>query len=143
MNQMFVAAASRGERKTAGALARLTGSSSTLETDTPASERLNRLLGERELAMQANDADALATTDWRIDRLFEETRAARKPDESGEGAGQPQPGFDGGVRGHMSPPRRGLGQESAANLFVRAMQVSGQERRERDVDPGQTIIANI
>jgi hypothetical protein len=139
MNRLFVDAARRGDRT--GQLARLTGSSSTLETDTPASERLNMLLSDREVAMEANDADALATTDWRIDRLFEETRAARKPDESDQGAGE-QPGWDGGVRGRRSPPQPGFQQESASSLFVRAMQTSGQERRERDADPGQTIIAN-
>jgi hypothetical protein len=135
MNRMFLAAARRGER--AGALARLTGSPPP-DTDTPRSERLTRLLADVEDAKQAGDADALALTELRIDHLFKESRAARKPDESDPGE---QPGWDGGVRGRRSPPQRGLGQESASSLFVAAMQASKQERAERDADSGQTIIA--
>jgi hypothetical protein len=64
------------------------------------------------------------------------------PADSDQGAEQPLPAsFDGGVRGRHSPPQRGLGQESASSLFVRAMQASRQQRREREADEGQTIYA--
>jgi hypothetical protein len=140
MNQLIVAGARRGER--VGALARLAGSP-PLETDTPRQERLNALLADREAAMQSSDADALAFTEHRIDRLFEEARAARMPAESEQGGEQPQPArFDGGVRGRRPFPGPGLVQESASQLMLRAMTQSRVERAERDADPGQTIIAN-
>jgi hypothetical protein len=83
MNRVL-AGARRGDRT--GVLARLTGSS-TLDTDTPRSERLTRLLDEREQPLQAGDPDALAFTEHRIDRLFQESRAARKPADAGHPPG--------------------------------------------------------
>jgi hypothetical protein len=136
MNRMIVAGARRGERAMPRALAGL-ACSPPLDTDTPLTERLTRLLDEREAAMQAGDADALAFVEHKLER-WDEARAAQKAEE------QPPPAsFDGGVRQRRPAPTPGFQQESAASLFVRAMQTSKQERAERDADPGHTIIANI
>ena len=102
---------------------------------------MNRLLSDRDDAMRAGDPDALAFTEHRIDRLFEEVRAARteqpRDRQTGEFAS-----FDGGVRGRRPPPTPNVHQETAAALFQRALVASRQERAEREADPGHTIITN-
>jgi hypothetical protein len=140
MNAMFANPARRGER--AGALARLgLANSPTLGTDTPASDRLTRLLGEVEDAKQAGDADALALTGLRIDHLFKETRAARKPDEADQGAEQPPASFDGGVRQRRAFTPTGGRPETSSELLLRSVVASHTERAARDADLGTTIVA--
>jgi hypothetical protein len=139
MNRLFVETASRGDRT--GALAKLgLAGSPSLDTGHARRERLAGALNELEAAQRSGDNTAVAICEHRLDRAVEESRAARKPD-AGEGAGQPQPGWDGGVRQRRSPPQPGFQQESAASIFVRAMQTSKQERAERDADTGTTIFA--
>jgi hypothetical protein len=138
MNQMFLDAGRRG--KHVGVLSRLTGEPTP--TSSALRERLSSALNSLEAAKRAGDDVMVDVHESMVDRVVEEARAARKPDESGEGAGQPQR-FDGGVRGRRSPPSRGLSQESASSLFVRAMVTSQQERTEREADAGQTITANF
>ena len=139
MNALFVHAANRG--KQAGALARLTGSP-PLDTDTPRSEKLNRLLSDLETAKQAEDADALAFVEHRIDRLFEESRAAGKAAEAEQATEQPPPAsFDGCVR-QRRPFQPGSGSEpTSTQLLLQAIVAGRAERARRDADDGQTIIA--
>jgi hypothetical protein len=138
MNSLFVAAGRRGER--VGTFGR-TGEPTP--TNPALRERLSSALNSLEAAKRAGDDVMVDVHEHMVDGIVSEARAARTPDESGAGAGQPQPSFDGGVRGRRSPPQRGLGQESASSLFVRAMVASQQQRAEREADAGQTIIANI
>lgn len=136
MNRMFVAAARRGDRT--GALARL-GVSRPVDTDTPFAERLTRLLDEREAAMQAGDADALAFVEHKLER-WDEARAAQKAAE------QPPPAsFDGGWRGRrtVAPPGGGGQQPTPGELLLASITASRVARRERDADSGQTIVANF
>jgi hypothetical protein len=144
MNRMFVEAASRGERPAAGMFARLTGSPDrNVQPDTDTrQERLNAAFADRELAMEAGDADALAFTEHRIDRIVDEARAARKPAEPDQGAPQPA-AFDGGFRGRRSFQPRSGSEPTATQLLQLAMIASRAQRAQREADPGQTIIANI
>ncbi len=135
MNTMFVAAARRGDRT--GALARLAGSR-PVDTDTPLAERLTRLLDERESAMQAGDADALAFVEHKLER-WDEARAAQKAAEP-----PPPASFDGGVRGRRTVAPSGGGQQpTPGELLLASITASRAARRERDADPGQTIVANF
>jgi hypothetical protein len=136
MNELFASAARRG--KHVGVLSRLTGEPTP--TSSALRERLSSALNSLEAAQRAGDDVMVDVCESMVDRVVQEARAARTPDE---GAGQPQPTFDGGVRGRRSPPQRGLGQESASSLFVRAMVTSQRERAEREAAPDQTIIANF
>jgi hypothetical protein len=139
MNRMFVSAARRGDRT--GVFAKLTGCP-PVDTDTPRSERLTRLLDEREHAMQAGDADALAFTEHRIDRLFEESRGAGKAAEAEQAAEQPPPAnFDGGVRQRRSFQPSFGSEPTSTQLLLQSIGAARAERAQRDADPGQTIIA--
>ena len=146
MNRMIVASARRGERY--GTLARLAGAPA-LESDTPPQERLNRLLADREAAMTSGDADALAVTEHRIDRLFEDVRAGRSvgddpPRASNGRFARPEPlSFDGGVQGRRGPPPPGAyaPQQTAGELFLAAMLQSHLERLSAD-DDERRIAAN-
>jgi hypothetical protein len=102
-------------------------------------ERLNGLLADREDALRAGDDVALALTDDRIDRLFDESRSAREQQQAAAAS------FDGGVRGRggIAPPAGGATQASANDLLIRSLAQSRVERAERDADPGQTIVANF
>jgi hypothetical protein len=136
MNRMFAEAASRRERRTAGALARLAGRP-TLDTSPSRQECMNALLVEREAAMRSGDEDSVAFVDHKIDRLFDESRAGRKPVEPE----QPPPSFDGGVRGRRSVAPPGGGRiESSTELLMRSFMAHRVERRERGADSGQTVV---
>lgn len=74
MNQMFLAAARRGQRFT-GAVARL-ADNPTVDTS-PRQERLSALEAAREEAKRSGDDTMLAIAEDQIDRLLDESRAAR------------------------------------------------------------------
>lgn len=127
MNRVFLAKVSRGDR--IGALARLgLGGGPTLDPDTPASERLTRLLVERENALTANDADALYIAEHRVDRLFAEAVADRKPEESDQAE---QPGYDGGVRQRRTFQRGGATMTTSSELMAAALIHHPTPRRDR------------
>ena len=110
------------------------GAASPPESDTPAAERLSRLLADREQAARGNDAKALAAVEDQIDRLLTESAAEQTE----------QPGFDGGVRGgrQFRPP--GMRQPpTASQLLVQSLEQHRVERAQRAADPGQRIIANF
>jgi hypothetical protein len=126
---MILAGARRGVQPPR-ALARLTGSP-PLETDTPRQERLNRLLSDEEHAKAAGDADALAFTEHRIDRLLDEARASAAESE------QPHPGFDGGVQRRPGPRSAG----PTANDFIREAMI--QSNVEHAAVPRELRASNL
>jgi hypothetical protein len=146
MNAMIAEGATRGERLTTGALARLFGEPPVSESSR---ERLDMLEAERREAMRIGDDAALGLIEHNLDRLFEEARAARTEqprDAQGRFVGADQHAdhsdgpidFDGGVRGRQPRPSPGIGVESSNDLMQRALSASRVERREREAD--QTVI---
>jgi len=135
MNQMFVDAASRGERLTAGALARLSGDS-TADTGHAVRERLAGALNSLEAAERAGDEDAIHFAEFKVERAREAAQAARL-------AAVPEhPGFDGGVRQRRIFQPGAREPQSSAELLMASFAAHRVERLERDADPGQTIITN-
>jgi hypothetical protein len=141
MNRLIVEGFHQGQRF--GAMARLAGAPSVAEDRR---EHLNRLLDERDQAMRADDGDALAFVESKIDRLFDQTRQARSDrprDEQGRFTSTDEDAeaqsWGGGFRGRRSVASPGVQQETAGDLFKRAMAASQQERAERGAD--EAIIA--
>jgi hypothetical protein len=141
MNRRIVQGVERGQRLTTGALARLAGS----QPQEGQRERLNRVLEERDTAVQRGDDTALGLIDDQLDRLVADARAAhteRPRDEQGRfvSAGDDESvDFDGGVRGRRPRPSPGMVEPTSTDLMRAAFMASRQERIEREAD--QTIIA--
>jgi hypothetical protein len=95
-------------------------------------ERLNGLLAEAEDAKRAGDADALAFVEHKIDRLFDEGRAAHAAREQPR---DPETGefvsFDGGVSRRPFPGPGNRTPPSANELIAQAMSASRVERAGR------------
>lgn len=129
MNDFIRRAARRGERS--GVMARLASAGPLGENRQAA---LNAAMADAELAIKHGDAVGREMAEARIDRLFDEARAAREPTQ--EAATEPPVRLDGGVRGRrgVAPPPR-LAVESAGQLFARAMRQSVEERAASGGDP--------
>jgi hypothetical protein len=150
MNAMIAEGATRGQRLTMGALARLAGGQPQEESSRA---RLSRLLAASADARQAGDEIAVAVAENAIDKLIADTRAARAEqprddqgrfvgaDQHADHSGEPLD-FDGGVRGRQPRPSPGMVAPSSTQLMAAAFAASRQERLEREQE--QTIIsANI
>lgn len=134
MNALIVAASRRGERTSRlGLIDRLRG---TGPLDDDRQERLNAALSDIERAIRASDDLGRDMAEARLDAVLKEARAAREEHRSAEQpVAPPQSGFDGGFRpSGRRRPTPGIWEESAGQLFARAMVQSRVERRERDDD---------
>ena len=129
MNALFRSAVERNRSRLGDRVSRL-GLSPPVDTGSVTrQERLNGLLSDRELALQAGDADALDFVEGRIDKLFGESREATAKAEPPAAPIS----FDGGVRGQRSlaPPPGMRVVPTANDLFREAMARSYEERHAR------------
>jgi hypothetical protein len=100
-------------------------------------EKLSSVLNDLERAQRAGDGDAIDYFNHRLDKLVQESRAARtqQPEHGGSG-------FDGGVRGTVSRPRPGMWPEPTSTQLMKQALIRHREEQAAREAGEQTIITN-
>jgi hypothetical protein len=126
-NSMNALIAETRRARATGLMDRLRG---TPPLDEDRQERLRTQLANYEHALKMGDEIGAAVADTAIDKLLDESRAARQEQGQEPPAGS---GFDGGVRRTpgRSRPTPGIHQPSAGEMFLAALKQSAVEQARR------------